>query len=297
MSWSIDEFLDLIDIQSLNWCFIDLTASSGFRIAHGDCIHIHAVLDGQVRLTGETGDPLDLVPGDVAIQITGNTHKIRCGPARTSRLVEQLATDFQGDQVLVAQIGQGRRAGRLLSGRLKVLWPSGFQPVRLPSTLLTHAPYIGLDLQKLSAAAMRAGAVGVLNRAAELLLVEAFRSHPYFRAQLRWNLQNPIARAQVLIEKHPFAPWSVKALADRVGMGRSNFAARFVAETGKTPIGALCDERMKYAEQFVRNTDLRIEEVGEKIGYRSEAAFVRQFTRHFHITPSKLRKLGVPRMQ
>lgn len=297
MNWSIDEFLDLIDVRSLNWCFIDLAANSGFRVAHGDCVHIHAVLDGRVRLTGETGDPLDLVSGDVAIQTTGNTHKIRCGPARTSRVVEQLATEFRGDHVLVAQVGQGHRAGRLLSGRLKVFWPSGFQPVRLPATLMTHASDIGLDLDKLSDAAMHAGAVGVLNRAAEMLLVEAFRSHPYFRAQLRWNLQDPIARAQVLIERHPFDPWSVKTLADRVGMGRSNFAARFVAETGKTPIGALCEERMKYAEQFLRDTDLRIEEVGEKIGYRSEAAFVRQFTRYFHITPSKLRKQEASRMQ
>ena len=91
MTWSIDEFLDLIDIRGLNWCFIDMAANSGFRVAHGDCIHIHVVLEGQVRLTGESGDPIDLKSGDVAIQISGNVHKIRCGPAPTAHTVAQLA--------------------------------------------------------------------------------------------------------------------------------------------------------------------------------------------------------------
>ena len=236
MTWSVDEFLDLIDIRSLNWCFIDMAANSGFRVMHGDGIHIHMVLEGQVRLTGETGDPLDLKPGDVAIQLSGIVHKVRCGHGRTLSTVSQLASELPGDEPLLVHVGQGRRACRLLSGRFQVLWPSGFQPVRLPATLSMRALDLGIDLQLLAEAAQGTGAGAMLNRAAELLLVEALRSDHYFQAQLRWNLQDPIARAKILIEKHPFARWSVKTLANRVGMGRSNFAARFVAETGKTPI-------------------------------------------------------------
>lgn len=297
MNWSIDEFLGLIDVRSLSWCFIDMSANSGFRVLHGDHAHIHAVLEGQIRLTGASGEPLDLVPGDVAIQISGDMHKLRCGLSRTARIVEELAGDVRSDTPLVAEVGKGHRAGRLLSGRLSILWPGGYLPARLPGTLLKRADDVGIDLQKLAKTAESAGAAAVLNRAAGLLFVEAFRTHPYCRAYFRWNLQDPIVRAKVLIEKHPFAAWSVKTLADRVGMGRSNFAARFAAETGKTPMSVLSEERMKYAEQFLRSTDLKIGEVGEKIGYRSEGAFVRRFTRHFRMTPSKLRKQALYRVQ
>lgn len=297
MNWPIDEFLGLIDVRGVSWCVIDMSTNSAFRIPHGAFAYIHLVVEGRVRLTGASGQPLDLATGDVAIQISGDMHKIRCGMARTTRIVEELASDVRKDVPLVAEIGEGQRSGRLLSGRLKILWPGGYQPARLPGTLTLRADDVGIDVAKLPGFLSAAGATAMLNRAAGLLFVQAFRATPYCRAHLQWNLRDPIVRAKVLIEKHPFTDWSVRALADRVGMGRSNFAARFVAQTGKTPIGALIEERMKYAETFLRDTDLKISEVGEKVGYHSEAAFVRQFTRHFRITPSKLRKQALSRVQ
>jgi transcriptional regulator GlxA family with amidase domain len=180
---------------------------------------------------------------------------------------------------------------------LQVNWPGGYQPVRLPNTLRVCASDLGLDLAKLADTVASAGSRALLDRAAALLFVEGLRANPYCRAQFRWNLQDPVARAMLLIEKHPFSAWSVRSLADRVGMGRSNFAARFTSEIGKTPIDALTDERMKYAEQFLRDTDLKIPEIGELIGYRSEAAFVRRFTKHFKITPGRLRRHEAMRVQ
>lgn len=292
MTWNVDNFLDLIDVRSLAWHFIDLAPGSGIRVGHSDRIYLHGVLSGSMRLTGHSGAPIEMSAGDVAIQITGNTHKLRCGEPQGSRLVELFTTASRNDRATAMRIGQGQPAARLLSARLKVLWPSGVQPLRLPSTLLTRAPDLGLDLDKLAAAGAGEGGVGVLNRAAPLLLVEALRSDPYFKAQLRWALRNPVARAQILIERYPFDAWSVSSLADRVGMGRSNFAARFLAETGTTPIRALRQERIKHAVRFLCTTDINVEDVGERVGYRSEGAFVRQFTRHFGVTPSKLRKQG-----
>ena len=108
----------------------------------------------------------------------------------------------------------------------------------------------------------------------------------------QWDLGDPIARAQVLIEKHPFQPWTVDALAKKVGMGRSNFAARFANEVGMTPIDSLTLVRMQVAEEFLRNTELKVAEISERIGYRSEGAFIRRFTTHFGITPGKFRRLA-----
>ena len=73
-------------------------------------------------------------------------------------------------------------------------------------------------------------------------------------------------------------------------MGRSSFAARFVKELGRTPIKALTEERMKHAANFLKETDLKITEISERVGYRSEAAFIRRFTSHFGISPGKMRR-------
>lgn len=293
----LTEFLDRIDIQGQTWCLIDMGDCSGFRVSHGRQVYIHAVLEGRVRLTGSIGEPMDLLPGDVAVLVSGDTHKLRSGRGHTAEIIEELGLSDVGDRPSHVKVGIGASACRLLSGRLEISWPGGYQPVRFPNTLRVSASDLGLDLVKLADQASSAGSLALFDRAAAFLFVEGLRSHPYCRAQFRWNLQDPVARAMVLIEKHPFSAWSVRSLADRVGMGRSNFAARFTSQIGKTPINALTEERMKYAQQFLRDTDLKIPEIGELVGYRSEAAFVRRFTKHFKITPGKLRRADAVRVQ
>lgn len=297
MMWSLMEFLDRIDIHGDSWCLIEMGDCSGFRVVHGREVFIHAVLEGQVRLTGNTGEPVDLFPNDVAVLISGDTHKLRAGPGHTAEIIEELCIGRDADKPSIVKVGVGASACRLLSGRLQVHWPGGYQPVRLPNPLRVCASELGFDLARLGDAIERGGSFALLDRAAALLFVEGLRSQPYFRAQFRWNLQDPVARAMLLIERHPFSAWSVRSLAERVGMGRSNFAARFTSQVGKTPIDALTEVRMKYAQQFLRNTDLKIPEIGELIGYRSESAFVRRFTKHFKITPAGLRQHEAVRVQ
>jgi transcriptional regulator GlxA family with amidase domain len=72
-------------------------------------------------------------------------------------------------------------------------------------------------------------------------------------------------------------------------MGRSNFAARFVAEVGRTPIEVVTEERMKLAAKLLQESELKIAEISERSGYRSEAAFSRRFTAHFGTSPGKMR--------
>jgi transcriptional regulator GlxA family with amidase domain len=83
----------------------------------------------------------------------------------------------------------------------------------------------------------------------------------------------------------------VESLAAKVGMGRSNFATRFVTQIGKTPIDALTEERMKHAAGLLSHTNLKTAEISERVGYRSEAAFISRFRAHFGKTPGKWRRL------
>jgi hypothetical protein len=47
---------------------------------------------------------------------------------------------------------------------------------------------------------------------------------------------------------------------------------------------------LRGAAALLREGQLKIAEIGETVGYGSEAAFSRRFTRHFGITPSRMRE-------
>jgi AraC-like DNA-binding protein len=296
MSCPIGEFWEPPEVRGLSWCVIDIDRDNGFRVPQSKDAHMHLVIEGAVRFTSMSGQSLDMAAGDVAIQISGAFHKVHCGRSGPSRILDELASDISSDTPLFTEVGHGHRASRLLSGRLEIGWRGISQLADLPGTLIVRRNDIEIDIGKLFAITTSTGATAVLNRAASLLVVRALHNHRTGTGT-GYNEQSPIVRARGLIERHPFAAWSVQALADWVGMCRSSFAARFVAETGKTPIVAVKEERMKHALQFVRNTNLEIGEVSERIGYHSEAAFVRQFAKHFQITPSKLRKQATYRVQ
>src|SRR4029078_9158005 len=112
-----------------------------------------------------------------------------------------------------------------------------------------------VNFDALGRSAARSGAAAVLTQAATLLFITSLRDHPQCEQIFHDStLNDPIARARQFLETHPFVEWTVASLAKKVGMGRSNFAARFVAQIGRTPLDVLTEERMKHAATFLRRT-------------------------------------------
>jgi AraC-like DNA-binding protein len=174
---------------------------------------------------------------------------------------------------------------------LKVRWPGGQHPRSIPVALTIRSSGDVVNFRLLLQKATGSGATALLTRAATLLFISAFRDHPQCRAAFQeFDLYDPMLRAQQYMQTHPFQGWTIEILAGKVAMGRSNFAARFVREVGKTPMQFLSDERMKHAALFLEKTDMKVAEVGKRVGYSSEAAFIRRFTSCFGITPGALRR-------
>jgi AraC family transcriptional activator of mtrCDE len=288
MKWSLSEFLNLIELRSQTWCFVDLAQPGGFSIPAGEVLYLYAVVEGQARLAGVAGGPLELKAGEMVIVVSGDAHAVRGQGLEATSPFEFLAGGDYVDAPAHFAFGAGRPAARLLCSRLKVRWPGGGAPKSLPALLRCSEPLV--DIRALVQAASGAGASAVLTRFAHLLFVEAFRKHPDCQAVFRdSNLNNPIARAVQYLEIHPFQHWTVEILARKVGMSRANFAARFVAETGRTPFDVLTAARMRLAADFIRDTGLKVSEISERVGYRSESAFSRRFTDHFGMSPGSMR--------
>jgi AraC-like DNA-binding protein len=290
MKWSLSEFLNLVELRSQCWCLADLGSSGGFSIPHNDAILIYAVLNGSAKIAGTAG-LIDVHAGDIVMILSGDAHTLRSQPRSSTKVFEFLRDGAYVDEPPAMTFGRGPLAARLLCGRLKVRWPGGRHPAGFPPVLRLRAADSVVNFQALVDVAKGAGASAVLTRAAMLLFIVAFRNQPECEVIFRDSeLHDSVFHALQYIQTHFFQDWTVERLAKKVGMGRSSLAARFVAEVGKTPIEALTDERMKHAANFLEKTDLKIAEISERIGYRSEAAFSRRFASYFGMSPGKMRK-------
>ena len=286
--WSLSEFLNLVELRSQSWCFIDLARTGGFRIPHSDMVLFYAALEGTARMVATEPGVVELRPGDIVMVLSGEAHSLRGEQGRATDVLEYLE---YVDIPSTITIGEGPRAARLLCGRMRVRWPGGQQPRSLPQVLSTTIDDSPVNFAAIDRLVDGSGASALLTQAANLVFITALRDHPQCEQIFNDStLHDPIARARQFIETHPFQNWTVGSLASKVGMGRSNFAARFVEQIGRTPLDVLTEERMKHAAHFLERTELKVAEISERIGYRSEAAFSRRFTTHFGISPGKMRK-------
>lgn len=291
MSWSLSEFLNQFEFRSQSWCFAEIGAGHAVRIPSSDLAYFYAVLEGDMTVHGAGRDDLACKTGDVAFALSGRAHTLALSPQAQRNSIPLLQEGGYVDSVPTAIVGPPPAGARVLCGRLKVRWPTGKRLQGMPDHLYLAADETMIDLARFSTVAASPGGAAVLTHLANLLFVTAFRADAQgARLFLRSAEADPIDRARRYMELHPTHAWTVDILARKVGMGRSAFAARFVAQTGTTPIDMLIRERMKLATKLLETTDLKIAEIAEKIGYKSEAAFHHRFTSHFEVAPGKFRR-------
>lgn len=298
MNGTLSEFLNLLDLRGQTWCFVDFRSSSGFTIPPNDAVLFYAVLSGTVQLSGSSGGVTELKPGSVAMVLSGEPHALRTTANGQLSRLDFLCDEQMVDEPPTITIGQGRStAARVLCAKLRVSWPAGLRRVSMPPLVMlgksraTFSSLTPVRVETLQLSAAGAGSAALLTRLASLMLASALRAHPQclllFNSS-EWN--DPIAYALHLIGSDPSADWSVQGLAQKVGMGRSSFAARFSAQVGRTPMEIITEARMKCAAELLQQGDLKIVEISERVGYRSEAAFSRRFTRHFGVSPGSMRR-------
>ena len=83
--------------------------------------------------------------------------------------------------------------------------------------------------------------------------------------------------------------WTVESLAAATGVSRATLARRFLATVGDTPAAHLTRWRMDLAAQRLRNSDDTVAAIARSVGYGSEYAFSRAFTRSRGIPPGRYR--------
>ena len=101
---------------------------------------------------------------------------------------------------------------------------------------------------------------------------------------------DPVAGpALAVLHTQPSRDWTVPSLAAAIGVSRATLARRFPAQVGCTPAAYLTRWRMDLAAVRLRDTDDTVGAIASSLGYTSEYAFNRAFTRHRHIPPGRYR--------
>ncbi|HEY9100880.1 AraC family transcriptional regulator [Chitinimonas sp.] len=133
----------------------------------------------------------------------------------------------------------------------------------------------------------------VTARLLEVLMIEALRSLAGSATSpgLVRGLADPkLAQALRSMHERPSAPWSVAELAREATLSRSAFFERFSRAVGLAPMEYLLAWRMAIAKQLLRQGELAMIEIAERVGYSSVSAFGVAFTRQVGTPPGRYAK-------
>ena len=140
------------------------------------------------------------------------------------------------------------------------------------------------------AIAMRPGRDLVLARLVEVMLIEAVRTIQGDTAPaglLRGLGDARLAIALREIHADPARAWTVEVLAKKAALSRSVFFDRFSSAVGLPPMEYLLGWRMALAKDLLRQQDISLAEVAERVGYSSASTFSTAFSRFVGKPPSR----------
>lgn len=306
--------MDQHDVLSDVFSTLRLASSLYFRAAlRGDAavavppearrIRFHLVRHGACWVSVAGGAAMQLGPGDVALIPDGAAQVLSTRPEVAPRdLGALLAAGSLSDGVL--HHGDGMGGADLLCGFCAFDENLDHPVLRdLPALIVLRPGDLGaepwaaagLRLLQLEADLAGPGAAAILARLIEIVVIQAARravaalgDRPVgFLAALN---DPALTKALAAIHGAPERDWRVVDLARLAAVSRAGFARRFAETVGMTPIGYLTDWRLAKARMLLAETQLSMDDVAERCGYRSVPSFTRRFKARFGEGPGTFRR-------
>jgi AraC-like DNA-binding protein len=234
---------------------------------------LHLVEHGSLRLEFRSSPAVLLGPGDMALLARGDAHVVRTSDA------SWVTGHFLVDRVV---------ADPLLAV--------------LPAAVVVRAdsddvPWLALGLQLMLSELgnPQPGSRVMVARLLDLLFIRALRlwaasstpTHPGWLTAAMDPVIGPVLSA---IHRDPARDWSVPHLAALASLSRSAFALRFSTLVGQSPGSYVLRQRLDRAAHLLNSTPEPIGRIATLVGYTSEAAFSRAFSRIYGESPRDWRK-------
>jgi AraC family transcriptional regulator, transcriptional activator of pobA len=123
-----------------------------------------------------------------------------------------------------------------------------------------------------------------------LLLVSAARISVDVGQDLRQHREPLLAAVFELIEARYAEPVSLASIAAEVGLTPGHLTTVVRRKTGRSVQRWITERRMAEARRLLRESDLTVETVAARTGYRQASYFIKQFRRDHSVTPAAWRQ-------
>lgn len=300
------DVLDSLKLRGRFFCQTELSAPWSLGFAAGFFAHFHVVERGTCWLQIDgVSDAVAHKEGDLVVVIPrGQGYQLSDRPGTPAVPLTELIGNSQGGLRAMIKHGGGGSKTELICGAFEYQGPRANAAlavlplwIRVPKRERHANEWLNSTLRFLRKETKQAslGSETIIARLIDVIFVEAVRS--WLKDQPRGSggwlgaLRDPVIGAALgLLHKNPEKAWTVPSLAAQVGMSRSPFAARFADLVGQSPMSYLKHWRLRLAARLLRDQNLSLAMIAERVGYESAAAFSRVFKREFRVSPGEYRR-------
>jgi AraC-like DNA-binding protein len=230
---------------------------------------LHVVEEGGIGIEVAGDSAVELGTGDLVLLARGDAHVVRATPRAS-----WVTGEFLVETVVAAPLLGVLPPAIVIRGDAgSAAW---LPPIKeLLMSEVTHAA---------------PGARVMVSRALDLLFIWTLRSWAASGdvRQAGWltaAMDPMLAPVLTAIHRDPGRDWPIDELARLTSLSRSAFATRFAESVGETPGSYVSRCRLGHAAHLLRGTADPVGRIAARVGYTSEAAFSRAFSRAYGTPP------------
>ncbi len=278
---AITDFLSAVRVQGACYGRTQITTPWAPRSETGLYARFGLISYGQARLdVSDLAEPLQLLHGDFFLIAPGREYLLSTsGDAAPASII---AGCFSFDETYAAPLKDFLPPLILIRRDQPHILPLQKTLELLASEVDTSTP----------------GSEVAVRRLADLLLIQAMRAHLAATERaaseqtgwLRALSDSHIGAALNSMHSRIDHPWTVASLASEAGMSRSAFAQRFKELMSESPLEYLTRWRMYRGSDLLRESDRKLADVAQAVGYDSDGAFHKAFKRVLGVAPGEYRR-------
>ena len=300
----MNELLLGMRLRGIQYRRIHAASSFGFAFkAKPGCAYFHFLATGKAEFLTENGELQTLSAGNAVFLPQGSAHKIFSDPQVLVQDIDHCDIIALSDTVCAVTCSSGTPQTIFFSGCMEfdLGGLQGLVPL-MPELMMIDATsqrYLELmpilTAMEQEACTGRMGNAGILARLADVVMAVIVRGwvecgcgdSSAFVTALR---EPKLSRAILALHRYPGRNWTVAELATESGLSRSVFAKRFQETIGVAPLRYAAELRMRIATTWLAYDRMTIENVADKLGYTSQAAFSRAYKRIVGVPPGYSRR-------
>ncbi|MGA2547097.1 MAG: AraC family transcriptional regulator [Rectinemataceae bacterium] len=237
----------------------------------GGLYELHYFISGEGSFR-DGGAVFSIAPGSLYLTPPGATHQIAATNVRKPMTYYALLMDAEGDeeaQSLLEVLG-ARRGSFAIGPSQRFFFADLLEKSASGRPDLEKAAYHGLLAFLYGLAAGQVAARGTADNA---------------------HVEKALAIMQGAIERR----LDLRALCDRIRLSREHFVRVFTERMGMPPMRYYSRLKVEAARAMLSSTNLRVQEIADKLGYENQFSFARAFKRVSGMPPTRFRAACIQR--